>query len=197
MDNLINIFDFKFSENKIGNWTDFFFIERDYEDEIYFISKEKFKYNCPEEGRVFEYRYLLSFEDIEIENNEYKEFISLRLIPTRKYINKTLKEDILAQEDITESDFNEFPYSYMIDYIEFPLFLFETIKIEDFDYNNNQYFNDIIYTIGYCLQFYNSFIGFYFDKICNAIGTTNWDLLDGVLKGINPFEKSINRLSNK
>ena len=185
-----NIFgvDLEINKPQFKNFEEYWEIETD-TDDFSMVSKEK--YSLEFNGQEIPYRFCLLGSYIESEETEDPVWLmSLRLLPDYDLFNKKginqIKEDYcMGKEDEL----------YVIDIIgefELPIIDHEQ-KIFKEHFSKDEEFQEYLLGIAYHCQVVSRIIAFPMDKTVNNIMTTNWDLLESILTGCNPFEKGLKR----
>ena len=188
-----NIFgvDLEINQPQFKNFEEYWEIETD-TDDFSMVSKEK--YVLEFNGQEISYRFALFGTYVESDETEEPVWlISLRLLPDynffdKKGIQKIRKDYCLGGDEKI----------YAIDVVfefELPIIDHEQ-KIFKEHFSKDEEFQEYLLGIAYHCQVVSRIIAFAMDKTVNRIMTTNWDLLEAILTGYNPFEKGLERCKN-
>ena len=185
-----NIFgvDLEINKPQFKKFEEYWKIEHDTEDDFSMVSKEK--YVLEFNGQEISYRFALFGTYVESEETEPIWLISLRLLPDynhfdKKGINRIREQYCMGKEDEI----------YAVDIVfefELPVIDYEQ-KIFEEHFSKDEEFQKYLLGVAYHCQTVSNFIAFPMDKYVNQIMTTNWDLLESILTGCNPFEKGLER----
>ena len=187
-------------EHTRTNWKDYWELVYSTDDQMLFVSKELYNYNAPEENRMFDFNLVLELQILELDSSDEDnwELISnLYLVPTIKNIHSSIKEDILKEYNNINNE-DEILLPDLLWATQFPVLHSECPKLEfdTFDENNEE-ISKYLLSASIVAETTERIRAMYLDKVMNRIGTTNWDLLDGVLHGIDPFKQSLERVSKQ
>lgn len=176
------------------DWKEYWDLVYDTDDQMLFISKELYKYDFPEENRIFNYNMVLELQIVETDDENILTSV-LYLVPTMQYIHNSIKEEVMKSYCCKEEDI------YLIDLLyeyQFPILAQETpcFELKIFDENNDE-MSKWLLSASIASEVIGTMLGFSLDKVVNRIGTTNWDLLDGALFGIDPFKQSLDRINKQ
>lgn len=176
------------NDEQFSTFEDYWDIETD-NDDFSMISKEK--YSLEFNGQEISYKFCLLGTCIESDETEDPIwFISLRLLPDYNLFNKKgiqkIREDYCLGEDekIYATD--------VVFEFELPIIDYEQKIFKDY-FSKDEEFQKYLLGIAYHCQIVSRFIAFPMDKTINRIMTTNWDLLESILTGCDPFEKGLER----
>lgn len=170
-----------------------YFEELWYDDENLLLKfKEKFSCDFFGEEKPIDYHFYLNF----IGNNEIGYCVGLNMMPTLGCVSTNKLLEIAKDYNVPIRELN--------DYDVFTNCLIPILYQQNIDFEITEgstwYTNEIIElleTATAVIPNINRLIGFYMDKTINAIGTTNWDLLEDLLYNEDPFRKSLNRIKIK
>ena len=183
------------------DWKEYWDLVYDTDDQMLFISKELYKYNAPEEKRIFDFNLVLELQILELDSSDnednYELVSNLYLVPTIQNIHKSIKEEIIKEYDNINNE-NEILLIDLLCQTQFPVLHSECPNLEfnTFDENYEE-ISKYLLSASIIAETTERIRAMYLDKIMNMIGTTNWDLLDGVLHGIDPFQQSLKRVSKQ
>lgn len=164
-----------------------YFEEIVYDDETLLLKfKEEFEYDFWDEGKPIKYHIFLNF----CGNEEVGYCAEMLMLPALNFISvdiiqKLADDYAIPKEHITERDIIE---NEMVPILE--------RKALNFTIDGDWYIDDVIElleTATAVIPFTNRMIGFNLDRAVNMIGTTNWDLLNGLLDGSDPIRKALDR----
>ena len=200
MNNYMTVFGCTPQKHTRIDWKDYWELVYDVDDQMLFMSKELYNYNALEENRVFDFNLVLELQILELDSSddddEYKLISNLYLVPTMKNIHCSLKKEIM--EDYCMGDEDEIYLTDLLCATQFPVLCSEcpSLDFSTFDENNKEISKYLLSAsiVAECIERLRAM---YLDKVVNMIGTTNWDLLDGVLHGIDPFRQSLDRISEQ
>lgn len=185
-----NIFgvDLEINKPQFKNFEEYWEIETDMDD-FSMVSKEK--YSLEFNGQEIPYRFCLLGSYIESEETEEPVWlISLRLLPDYKFFNKKVIQKI--REDYCLGEDEKIYAEDVVFECELPIIDHEQ-KIFKEHFSQDEEFQNYLLGIAYHCQATSRIIAFSMDKYVNQIMTTNWDLLESILTGCNPFEKGLER----
>lgn len=174
------------NQPQFKNFEEYWEIETNTDDDFSMISKEKYSLEFNE--KEIPYRFCLFGSYIESEDPVW--IISLRLLPDYNLFDKKGIERIKENYCMGADD-----KLYAIDIIgefELPIIDHEQKIFED-HFEKDKEFQEYLLGIAYHCQVISRIIAFSMDKTVNQICTTNWDLLEAILTGCNPFEKGLER----
>jgi hypothetical protein len=183
------------------DWRDYWDLVYGIDDQMLFISKELYNYNAPEENRVFDFNLVLELQILELDSSDDEdncELISnLYLVPTIQNIHNSIKEEIMKEYQNIDNE-DEILLTDLLWQTQFPILHSECphLDFETFDENSEE-ISKYLLSASIVAECTERLRAMYLDKIMNRIGTTNWDLLDGVLHGIDPFKQSLERISEQ
>lgn len=179
------------NNEQFSNFEEYWEIETD-TDDFSMVSKEK--YSLEFNGQEIPYRFCLLGSYIE--SDETKEpvwLMSLRLLPDYNFFDKKGIQKIRKDYCLGEDE-----KIYAIDVVfefELPIIDHEQ-KIFKEHFSKDEEFKNYLLGTAYHCQVVSRIIAFSMDKTVNRIMTTNWDLLEGILTGCNPFRKGLERCKN-
>lgn len=162
-----------------------YFEELEYYDENLLLKfKQEFENDFWDDGNPIKYYLLLNITGEE----EWGYRVLLYMMPTKEFIHNEILEEIanlygMQVEDINERD--------ILDNKIVPLLAKQELE---FAVEGDWYTDDIVElleTATSVLPMIDRMIGFGLDKAINMIGTTNWDCLEGLLKGFDPISRTI------
>lgn len=185
-----NIFgvNLEINQPQLKNFEEYWEIETD-TDDFSMVSKEK--YSLEFNGQEIPYRFCLLGSYIESDETEEPVWlISLRLLPDYNFFDKKGIQKIRKDYCLGEDE-----KIYAIDVVfefELPIIDHEQ-KIFKEHFSKDEEFQEYLLGIAYHCQVISRIIAFPMDKTVNRIMTTNWDLLEAILTGCNPFEKGLER----
>jgi hypothetical protein len=188
-----NIFgvDLEINQPQLKNFEEYWEIETD-TDDFSMVSKEK--YSLEFNGQEIPYRFCLLGSYIESDETEEPVWLmSLRLLPDYNFFNKKGIQKIRKNYCLGEDE-----KIYAIDVVfefELPIIDHEQ-KIFKEHFSKDEEFQEYLLGIAYHCQVVSRIIAFSMDKTVNRIMTTNWDLLETILTGCDPFEKGLERCKN-
>lgn len=179
------------NQPQFKNFEEYWEIETD-TDDFSMVSKEK--YILEFNGQEISYRFCLLGSYIESDETEEPVWlISLRLLPDYNFFDKKGIQKIRKDYCLGEDE-----KIYAIDVVfefELPIIDHEQ-KIFKEHFSKDEKFQEYLLGIAYHCQVVSRIIAFSMDKTVNKIMTTNWDLLESILTGCNPFEKGLERCKN-
>lgn len=114
----------------------------------------------------------------------------LRICPNMDNIGSKLKLQIC--EDYCDNDISNFNEYDVGNYAELPVLAQENIEYPEDDWYSND-FCEFLAKVAVVIPYIARTIGFNMDKVVNMIGTTNWDLWEGLVEDIDPFAQSLKR----
>lgn len=188
-------------EHTRTDWRDYWDLIYSTDDQMLFVSKELYDYNAPEENRIFDFNLVLELQILELDSsddeNNYELVSNLYLVPTIQNIHKSIKEEIIKEYDNINNE-DEILLVDLLWQTQFPVLRSEYPKLEfnTFDENNEE-ISKYLLSASIVAETTERIRAVYLDKIMNMIGTSNWDLLDGVLHGIDPFQQSLKRVNKQ
>lgn len=164
-----------------------YFEEIVYDDENLLLKfKEEFEEDFWNEDKPIKYHMFLNF----CGDEEVGYHAQLLMLPTLDFISKDIIQGLADDYDIPVEHITE------RDIIENQIVPILENKMLDFTIDGYWYTNDVIElleTATAVIPFTNRMIGFNLDRAINAIGTTNWDCLKGLLDGSDPIRETMNR----
>ena len=180
--------DLEINHESFQNFEEYWEIESNTEDDFSMVSKEK--YVLEFNGQEISYRFALFGTYVESEETEPIWLISLRLLPDYNHFDKKSINRIREQYCIGKED-----KIYATDIVfEFELPIIDNEqKIFKEYFEKDEEFQEYLLGCAYHCQIVSRFIAFPMDKTVNQICTTNWDLLEAILTGCNPFERGLER----
>ena len=162
-----------------------YFEEVVYDDENLLLKfKEEFECDFWDEGKPIKYHMFLNF----CGNEEVGYHAQLLMLPTLDFICKNIIQELADDYDIPREHITE------RDIIENKIVPILESKVLNFSLDNDWYTDDMIElleTATAVIPFTNRMMGFNLDRAINMIGTTNWDCLEGLLKGFDPIDRTI------
>lgn len=180
--------DLEINNESFQNFEEYWEIETD-TDDFSMVSKEK--YSLELNGQEIPYRFCLLGSYIESDETEEPVWlISLRLLPDynffdKKGIQKIRKDYCLGEDEKIYATDVVFEF-------ELPIIDHEQKIFKD-HFSKDEEFQEYLLGCAYHCQVVSRIIAFSMDKTVNQICTTNWDLLESILTGCNPFEKGLER----
>lgn len=190
----------KSSQKPKENWQEGWECAVDLEDEIYFVTKETYTHDIEEEEKMnFEYKFVIEFLCTypSEEEEEDKIFATLLMMPLPKYFPKDKIEKIKKENDLPENC--EIPIDLLLEYFSCPILENDLIdfKVEDY-WTEDKNINNFLCGATCSLQLINGMRGLFLSKAENAIGSTGWDFLRGILtENYDPFLEPIKRFKEK
>jgi len=180
------------------DWKDYWDLVYDTDDQMLFISKELYRYDSPEENRVFDFNLILELQILELDSSDDDDneilVSNLYLYPTRDYFHISIKQEIM--KDYCMGDEDEIHITDLMNYSQFPILHSER---PDLDFNtfdeNNEEISKYLLSASIVAECTERLRAIYLDKVMNMIGTTNWDLLHSCLEDIDPFKIALDRIS--
>jgi hypothetical protein len=169
---------------KEESYKDYFEELEYYDDNLLLKFKQEFENDFWDEGKSIKYHLFLNITGEE----EYGYHVLLYMMPTKEYISNTILEEIatlydMPIEDITEREIVNDRIVPMLQQQELDF------TVEGTWYTDNVI--ELLETATSVLPMIDRMIGFSLDKAINMIGTTNWDCLEGLLKGFDPISRTI------
>ena len=165
-------------EHTRTDWKDYWNLSYATDDQMLFVSKELYNYNSPEENRIFDFNLMLELAIFDGDDNEIL-VSNLYLYPTRDYFHSSIKQEII--KDYCMGNEDEIHITDLMNYIQFPILHSERPDLEfnTFDENNEE-ISKYLLSASIVAETTERIRAIYLDKVINMIGTTNWDLLDGL-----------------
>lgn len=196
MSNYMTVFGCTPQKHTRTDWKDYWELVYGTDDQMLFVSKELYNYNAPEENRIFDFNLMLELA-IAFDGDDNEILVSnLYLYPTRDYFHSSIKQEII--KDYCMGNEDEIHITDLMNYSQFPILHSERPDLEfnTFDENNEE-ISKYLLSASIVAETTERIRAIYLDKVINMIGTTNWDLLDGLLHGIDPFKQSLKRVSKQ
>ena len=170
------------------------------DEEIIFQTIETYKHEdeCEFGDLTFEYKYVMRISILEDENEDGEETLfchtGLYLVPLAPYIHEGIVESwksSFAEWDISYAD-----TSFIVREEQCPIFKYDVTEIGSELNLTDWYTEDLeefLSKAGACVTLIDRMRGYELDKPKNAIGTTGWDMLKGLIYNENPFELTLKR----
>ena len=195
MNNYLTIWGITPKKHNRTNWKEYWDIEWTTDDQIILKSKEIYKYDFEEDNMKFDYRLILRFEILEIDELSDQIYVTLYLVPTAEYLDSKKVQQVCKDYDVKP---HMIDFDMMSNEFIFPMLVQETIDIENTQEfsEKDEYIEKYLLSASIASEVIERMLGFYMDKIMNMIGTTNWDLLHSCLTDIDPFKLALDRISN-
>lgn len=167
-----------------------YFDELRYDDDTLLLKfKEEFENDFWDDGKPIKYYMLL-----EVYDNEICCGVNLYMMPTMEFIHKDILQEIADDYDVPMLEVDE---QDIINNKIVPVL--QQQKLE-FTIEGDWYGKEVVElleTATSVIPMIDRFIGFDLDKTINMIGTTNWDCLEGLLKGFDPIGRTIHNFKEE
>lgn len=157
---------------------DLFDCIRDADDEVIFVTKETYEHR--EDGLNFDYKFVISAENAYELTGEPEDenvwHLEVMLVPT---VDSLLPNEQKELQDRVGED-GEPSIIDLIDAGSYVQFGFEAVKVDP-DKGYDAVMNPKYDEAASVLDIMNAMRGFYLDKAWNRIGSTGWDILNGLV----------------